>query len=179
MFDREKDPEEFTAKNTKSTKGKTSALRSLRSLWLSALTWVPSRQSEQFWPKSRPCKSLMVNGVKPVSNRVKPISFRSQGCGQAANFAGLVSDKRWHSTWHYLNLGAGYCQIKSDKFTYSHLWSDIGRKIFLQCVVPDASGCGRQLFARNMPGMCFVRRVANSMVRLARTVEAGGGVFVN
>jgi hypothetical protein len=48
MFDREKNPEELTAKNAKSTKKKTSALRSLRSLWLSVLAWVSSGQSEQF-----------------------------------------------------------------------------------------------------------------------------------
>jgi hypothetical protein len=74
----------------------------------------------------------MVNGVKPVSNRVKLLYVGSQGGSQAANFAGLVSGKRWHPMWHYLNLGASYVQIKSDKFTFGQL---LGENIF--CIYED------------------------------------------
>jgi hypothetical protein len=48
----------------------------------------------------------------------------------SAKFAGLGSGKRWHPIWHYLNLGASYVQIKSDKFTSVHVWSAIGEKYF-------------------------------------------------
>jgi hypothetical protein len=40
------------------------------------------------------------------------------------------SGESWHPIWHYLNLGASYVQIKSDKFTSVHLWSAIGGNIF-------------------------------------------------
>jgi len=130
VFDREKDGEELTAKNTKNAEKKTFALCSLRSLWLTVLTWISSGQSDQFWPKSHPCKPLMVKAVKPVSNQVKPLGGGSQGCGWTTGLPGRGSGKRWHPRWNYLNLGARYSHILSDKFTYCHLWSDISENNF-------------------------------------------------
>jgi len=42
-----------------------------------------------------------------------------------------ITESRSGNIWHYLNLGASYCQIKSDNVTYVHLWSPTGGKYFL------------------------------------------------
>jgi hypothetical protein len=85
IFDQGKEREELTAKNAKNTKGKTSAFvffavfAAIR--FGLGLVRFPNEQSDQFGLKNHPRKSLIVNGVKPVSNRVKPLYVWSQGNG--------------------------------------------------------------------------------------------------
>jgi len=71
-----------------------------------------------------------MNGVKPSQGKSNQLRQGVKVVVKAAKIAGLGSDFSWHPRWHYLNLGASYVQIKSDKFTYIHLWSAIWGKYF-------------------------------------------------
>ena len=75
--------------------------------------------------KNCPCKSLILNGVKPGQGKSNQLGRGVKVVGQAAKFAGLGSGNSWHPMWQYLNLGARYCQLLSDKFTYGYVWSHI------------------------------------------------------
>jgi len=79
-----------------------------------------------------------------------------------------IPESRSGNSWHYLNLGASYCQIKSANVTYVHLWSPAGGKYFLNRAL---SAAGRSLRRRNeaLPAALRVPFVPPSLTRAGKS----------
>ena len=88
ILDRREEQQELTAKNAENAENINAevflfvffAFFVVIRLGLDFLRFLNER-SDQFRPKNRLRNPLMVNGVKPVSNRVRPLYVGSQGNG--------------------------------------------------------------------------------------------------